>query len=253
MIRGYRMEHWLSDEEIRATAYSEYWNNEEFEKHKPWHVSEHGFAELTRHLHETGLSRQLKDCIDMAAKLDRPILGTGADLACGVFWTAPILLKVERIQKLYGVEYSRHRLLKLSPAVLDHYDVPMDKVVLCLGSFYQLRLPQQFLDFVVLAEAFHHAEEPERLLREIRRVLKPEGVVLILGEHITPHEIVVYSRHIAKSIAARAIPPRLQRRFFGCRLSRSPFFLPLRELLKPHPVMGDHYYLLREYGEMFSA
>ena len=252
MNPAYRIEHWLSEKEIRATAYSDYWNNEQIENLKPWDVLEHGFSALTRHLEETGLRRQLEDCLDSATRHRRPLRGIGADLGCGVFWTAPLLLQ-QGIDKVYGVEYSKHRLLKIGPRVLDHYAIPPDKVVLCLGSFYDLQLSDQQLDFVVLAEAFHHADDPERLLREIRRVLKADGVVLILGEHIMAPETLLYARHIAKSVASRVIPLPLQHRLLGRTISTESFLPSLREILKPDVVMGDHYYLPREYREMFSS
>ena len=250
-VMGYPLQYWLSPSEIASTSYSEYWNDEEIEKRKEWHVVERGFSDMQRHLEETGLIRQLNDCLNASVQLGHAVSGTGADLACGVFWTAPILLNQARIEKLYGVEYSQHRLLKISPNVLQHYRVPAEKIALCLGSFYHLLLPDHCLDFVLLAEAFHHADRPEQLLAEIRRVLKPNGVVLIIGEHIAPHELVLYGRNTVKYVLSRILPSSIQIRLFG-RVVRTEKLVPsLRELLKPDPVAGDHYYLRRHYEDMF--
>ena len=67
-IGDYRGEYWLSDAEISSMTYSDYWNNEQIEKLKPWQVVESGFAGLEGHLAETGLVRQLEQCVDAAAR-----------------------------------------------------------------------------------------------------------------------------------------------------------------------------------------
>jgi len=253
-VETYRIEHWLSEPEISSTAYFDYWNNEEIEKLKPWHVLESGFADLERHLEKTGLVRQLEQCLDRAAQLGHAVHGVGADLACGVLWTTSLILKrIGSISKIYGVEYSTHRLLEIGPIVLRHYGVEADKVVLCLGTFYKLRLPDESVDFVILAEAFHHADEPGRLLAEIRRVLKPSGVVLIVGEHRIPSAAVLYGRNSVKCIGSRVLPKTAQRWLFGTMSNSVSLFPSLEELLRPDPIMGDHYYLLRQYKQMFSG
>jgi hypothetical protein len=38
------------------------------------------------------------------------------------------------------VEYSVHRLTKLGPALLSHYGAAADDIVLCFGSFEELRI-----------------------------------------------------------------------------------------------------------------
>ena len=248
---GYPVEYWVQPEELASVAYAGYWNDEEVEKVKRWDVAGRGFAELDRHLQETGLLRQLSDCVAVAARLGRPFRGVGADLACGVLWAAPALLEAGA-EKVYGVEYSSHRLLKIGPLVLRRHSVPSGKVTLCLGSFYELKLQDRSLDFVLMAEAFHHADDPERLLREIRRVLRPEGVVLLVGEHIVGPAAYLYAKNAAKFVASRLVPEGVQRRLLGHTIV-APRLLPsLEELLRPDPVAGDHYYLAAQYAAMFS-
>ena len=131
--------------------------------------------------------------------------------------------------------------------------MPADKVILCLGSFYQLRLSDESLDFVILAEAFHHADEPGRLLVEVRRVLKPDGVVLVLGEHRVSHPAILYAKHFVKFIASHLVPEVAQRWLIGRVINSAPFFASLEGLLRPDSVTGDHYYLPRQYQNFFWA
>lgn len=44
-----------------------------------------------------------------------------------------------------------------------------------LGSFYSLKFPDNSIDVVLLAQAFHHAHHPLRLLKEMDRVLRVGG------------------------------------------------------------------------------
>ena len=186
IMKGFEVQYWLLPSDIKQMEYSEYWNNEEFEKNKAWYVLDGDFAKMAKHLEDAGLAHQLQQCLTFLKNtLNQPLRGVGADLAAGNLWVIPYLIKEGKVEKIYAVEYSQHRLLKLGPKVLQHYKVPQDKVVFCLGSFYQLKLPNHSLDFVLLSSAFHHADRPHSLLAEIQRVLKPDGRCLIIGEHIT--------------------------------------------------------------------
>ena len=70
-----------------------------------------------------------------------------------------------------------------------------------LGSFYQLKFDNSSLDIVFLSSAFHHAENPLRLLTEIDRVLRPGGRLILIGEtHISRWAV---ARRIAKMLLTR--------------------------------------------------
>ena len=113
--------------------------------------------------------------------------------------------------------------------------------MLCLGSFYDLRLDDDSVDFVLLAQALHHADRPERLLGEVGRVLKRGGTLYVIGEHLVADPRVSLRRRLAASL-----PARLQLRLFGRIVPRSPE-LPV------DPVVGDHHYLRRDYERMLAA
>jgi SAM-dependent methyltransferase len=179
-ILEYPTEDWLAPSEI--LAYSDYWNDEDVERSKAWWVADGDMQPMEAHLVRTGLRAQFDAVASFAARIGRPITGVGCDLGAGTLWATPLLLRVGA-SRIYSVEYSQHRLLKLGPIVLAHYGVRPDQAVLVRGDFSRLRLDAASMDFVFLAEAFHHADSPMQLLAEIRRVLKPDGVVLIIGEH----------------------------------------------------------------------
>lgn len=251
-MNEWHIEKWVSDSEKDKIEYSQYWNNETIEKNKAWYVVDGNFSGMESYLKKTGLPQDLNRCIQiLRSKFKRPLSGVGIDLAAGNLWAASYLLNLGNLEKLYCLEYSWHRLFKLGPIVLEHYNVPREKVILVLGSFYDLHLNDNSLDFVFMSSAFHHAERPEQLLTEIRRVLKTKGVLIVLGEHV-----VNYYRHMAKYflkyIISMLLTEKYQTKLFNKTIEIKGLSLEKKQLLRPDPGSGDHYYTSREYAIMFS-
>ena len=208
----YRFVKWASPGGVEDQFFR-YWNDQEAEKTKWCNVADGNFEKMEAHVSDLELVRDFDQCVDhVESKLGRRLGGCGIDIAAGTLWAAPHLFRRLSIEHLHFLEYSYHRLVKLGPEVLEHYNIPKNRVTLAFGSFYDLKLEDESLDFAFMAQAFHHAAEPQRLLQEIHRVLKPGGTVIIIGEH------QIYTR-IAPSY---------------------------------DPVLGDHYYRIEEYEKMFG-
>lgn len=121
----WQIENWLSNSQIREIEYSGYWNDEEKEKSKEWYILDGDFSKMERYLETTGLPQDLKTCTEVLhTAFNRQLAGVGIDLAAGNLWATPFLCNLPNVSKLYCLEYSKHRLLKIGPAVLDHYRVP---------------------------------------------------------------------------------------------------------------------------------
>ena len=220
---GYATRRWLSPEAIAEIEYAMYWNDEAAEREKEWWViGAGGFTRMEEHLVASGLQIELEEALAVAQ-----IGGIGADLAAGTLWAIPSLLAAGA-EHVYAVEFSAHRLLKLGPAVLRHYNVPADQVDLCLGSFYDVRLPDGALDFVLLAQALHHADRPLELLTEVRRLLRPGGVAVVIGEHdqLRPAGLRGRAGWAARALFRRAAVD---------------------------PLLGDHLYTAGQYRRMFRS
>jgi SAM-dependent methyltransferase len=238
-VDGYRIEMWKAASEIRQIEYASYWNNEteEIKKDVFW-IFDGNFRKMEEYLEKTFLTPQLNQMLGyIRVTLGRTLSGTGADLAAGNLWAVPHMLKAGEVRRIYAVEYSVHRLAKIGPVVLKGYGIPKEKVVLCVGSFYELKIPSASLDFVFMSQAFHHADDPLRLLAEIRRVLRPGGLVLMIGEHITETPKV----------------PLRQLQDLRVRLSDAEARRSWKPLLAPEPILGDHCYFEEEYDAMFSC
>lgn len=250
---GYEVQEWSPAAARVGEEYWAYWNEESVEKGKSWYVLDRPVKEMEDYVAGQGLLDQLHQCLTyVEAQTARPLQGIGLDLAAGTLWSVPHLLKSGTVDRLFCVEYSEHRLLKVGPVVLQHYAVPREKVVLCLGSFYDLHIANESVDFILLSQALHHAERPDELLAEVVRVLKPGGTVLVIGEHVPQNYYKLLVRHMGRYILSHVLPGGAQRRLFGRRL-RAPSLYPTRsELFPPDPVKGDRIFSDSEYRAMFS-
>jgi SAM-dependent methyltransferase len=249
---AYAAVEWLS--EADRLRYADYWNDEREEQDKPFWILDGNFAAMETYLAETGLPAQLNESVRVARdRFGRGVDGVGVDLAAGTLWAVPLLCRLGAVEHIYCVEYSRHRLLKLGPAVLAHYGVAPERVTLALGDIHQLQLADHSIDFVLLSAAFHHSDRPDALLGEIRRVLKPDGIVLLVGEHVTDAGVKDRFKHMAKFIASRVLFPSLQRKLFGRTLDVRRFVPLEADLLEGDDRLGDHAYTLTQYRQLFQG
>jgi ubiquinone/menaquinone biosynthesis C-methylase UbiE len=65
------------------------------------------------------------------------------------------------------------------------------KNVEAILSDCQTGLPDNTLDAVLLYDAFHHLSDPDVVLKELHRVLKPDGILSFGDHHMKEKEIVV--------------------------------------------------------------
>lgn len=247
LVSPWTVERWISEDTVATLEYADYWNDEDREHGKPFDILGEDFSKLERYLGEVGLVQDLNRCLDT---LTRPLSGRGIDLAAGTLWAAPILLQSPAVERVYCLEYSKHRLLSIGPRVLAHYEVSPERVVLVYGSFYELHLKDGSLDFALLSQAFHHADRPAALLAELGRVLKPGGTVIIVGEHIPrPRDYALYGARACASLLPRSVQRRMLGHELDVRVSLRP---SVDDVLPADPVLGDHAYSQTRYRELFA-
>lgn len=238
-----KKESWLAydGENIR---YYDYWNNEALERFKEFYIVDGNYEKMETYLNSIQLPDQIKTCVDfLLCEKKIGLYGNGIDLAAGNLWAVPHLFTHGDIQHLYCLDYSYHRIFKIGPYILEKYNVPIDKVTLIHGSFYDLKLSDNSLDFVFLSQAFHHASDPGLLLAEIKRVLKPRAPVIIVGEHM------VKISKIFKAKFKQSFQFPYRRKGDLSELINDG----LKFLIPSDPVTGDHYYLDDEYKTLFHS
>ena len=245
-----RVENWLDDSALSAVAYNEYWNDAEKEKTKGIHPDVDGFDSIEAYFTSLGLVDDLRCCCDHLRQAGHVPTGTGLELAAGLLWFVPLYFREMPIDHIVCVEYSRHRLLDLGPRVLEHYGIDASKVTLALGSFYDLRLPNASMNFAIMCQALHHADDPDAVLKQLYRVLKPGSPVIVIGEPSVTISVRMRVVHSIKYLAQRIAPASL----LPVRL-RQPktknFFVKIPDCFPPDPILGDHYHTRKDYLRMF--
>lgn len=248
---NYQFEQWCKLNELRDSSYFEYWDDEKQELKKEYNFIDGNFKKMESHLYSNGLISDLKMCVSIIESVYGEQNLIGMDLAAGNLWAVPYLINGLKIEKLYCIEYSKHRLLDIGLKVLDYYNVSRDSIILVYGDFYYLKVEDNTIDFILLSQAFHHAEKPQDLLREMFRVLKPSGCVMIIGETIM-NEYLVYIKHIVKYLFSSFLCEGIQRSIFGKKIDKVNLCTNKYELLPNNNIMGDHYYFMNDYHNLFT-
>lgn len=104
------------------------------------------------------------------------------DIGCGGGWLTAMLSRLDSVEVIYPLDSSKHFLNKLLPQVVELMHGRPEKVSVIEGLFEPLFFDDGALDVVVASSALHHAGNLESVLREIRRSLKPGGLLFVLNE-----------------------------------------------------------------------
>jgi ubiquinone/menaquinone biosynthesis C-methylase UbiE len=231
----------LSKKEVDQIDSASYWNNSDAEKQKIWGQWNENFDILEKKFLEKGLLDQLvveikKSEMDLNGKT---LLSLGAGIC---ILEAQLVEKYSQIEKILCLEFSKHRVFDIAPHIFKNYKIPTEKVELLFGSFLETGVKNETIDFIILSQSFHHAFQPGELLKEIFRVLKPNGKVFILGEHyFSPLSIVLrLIKHFPKYI--------LNHKEYRERSGVIPSW---RGIFPIDNKKGDHHYNLKQYSQMF--
>ncbi len=108
----------------------------------------------------------------LLARLSAIPYDTALDLGCGTGEVMRLILQQNQEKSLYGIDLSEN-MLEIARAKLP------DQVSLYLGDSEHLPFPDSFFDVVYCNDSFHHYPAPSRVLSEVCRVLKPQGIFLI--------------------------------------------------------------------------
>lgn len=97
------------------------------------------------------------------------------DVACGTGEFAKLLLAKNPQQQITGIDISQE-MLEVAKGKLQAYS----HVNLSNTSVTSLPFADESFDIVICASAFHYFDSPQLALAQMKRVLKPEGKMIIL-------------------------------------------------------------------------
>jgi ubiquinone/menaquinone biosynthesis C-methylase UbiE len=95
------------------------------------------------------------------------------DLGCGEGITLEKILRRFPDRNVLGIDYGEEKI-----RICQEHHLPARQ-----GSAYALNLKDQSWDCCLLLEVIEHLEEPQKALREVHRVLRKEGLFLLIFPH----------------------------------------------------------------------
>lgn len=85
------------------------------------------------------------------------------------------------VEKVFALDYSEESISELMSFVINKYPIPeknKKKIFPVIGSFNNISLPDNSVDFVINVLSLHHSEDREKTFNEIYRVLKIGGFLI---------------------------------------------------------------------------
>jgi ubiquinone/menaquinone biosynthesis C-methylase UbiE len=165
--------------------------------------------------------------------------GTGLDLGAGCGLLASTIARFREVEKIYAVEICESMVGRVIPKVAQRVlGTDARKVIGACGSFDDIELPDNSVDFIVEIDSLHHSDDLEQTLRECARVLRPGGQMLCFDRC---HPDSVTDSEVERMLSEVYSESFLQKNHYppGIRLTR-------RE-------NGEHEFRLREWKAAFSS
>jgi ubiquinone/menaquinone biosynthesis C-methylase UbiE len=97
------------------------------------------------------------------------------DIACGTGEFERLIINEHPAQQIVGIDISEEMLAVAQQKLYSYPNISFQ-----VGSASALPFPEQTFDVIVSANSFHYFDDPIIALAEIKRVLKPDGKVIIL-------------------------------------------------------------------------
>jgi len=109
------------------------------------------------------------------------------DFGCGPgSYIIPLAELVGESGKVYALDIHPLAIQKVQNIASKKQLANMETIL----SDCQTGLPDNTLDAVLLYDAFHHLSDPDVVLKELYRVLKPDGILSFSDHHMKESEIV---------------------------------------------------------------
>jgi ubiquinone/menaquinone biosynthesis C-methylase UbiE len=109
------------------------------------------------------------------------------DYGCGPgSYIVPLAKLVGESGKIYALDIHPLAIQKVKDLASKRQLANVETIL----SDCQTGLPDNSLDVVLLYDIFHHLSDPNRILEELRRVLKPDGILSLSDHHMKENEIV---------------------------------------------------------------
>lgn len=127
--------------------------------------------------------KEVEKVFDYATQdIPHKLEGIGVDLGAGTALLSAIAVsKHPDIKKIYAVEIVDGYPKKIVPKVAaDLLKEDAHKIIPVIGSFDDMELEDNSVDFVIEIHSLHHSHDLNKTLAEVNRVLKPGGLLVCI-------------------------------------------------------------------------
>ncbi len=112
--------------------------------------------------------------------------GRVLEIGAGAAWFSAELSKLPKVVEVTATDASAKLLKHQAPKIFKLLKAHEAKITRMPADFGKVDFPDKHFDVVVCADALHQATSPLRVLREVRRVLKPGGQFVAIREPVRP-------------------------------------------------------------------
>lgn len=112
--------------------------------------------------------------------------GRVLEIGAGAAWFSAELSKLPKVVEITATDASAKLLKHQAPKIFKLLKAHAAKITRMPADFGKVDFPNNHFDVVVCADALHQATSPLRVLREVRRVLKPGGQFVAIREPVRP-------------------------------------------------------------------
>ena len=126
-------------------------------------------------------SKNMEKLLKLDHDVWKNIKGIGVDLGGGIGLVSSIIAKKKNIKKIYCVDIVKNAVTKCQPIIKKKIlNNKSKKVLSVVGSFDELKLKNNSIDFCIGWDSMHHSTNIIRTLKEAKRVIKKGGKLIIV-------------------------------------------------------------------------
>lgn len=143
-------------------------------------ISKKSFFEICKKYTHVS-SKNMEKLLKLDHDVWKNIKGIGVDLGGGIGLVSSTIAKKKNIKKIYCIDIVKNAVTKCQPIIKKKIlNNKSKKVLSVIGSFDELNLKNNSIDFCIGWDSMHHSTNIIRTLKESKRVIKKGGKLIII-------------------------------------------------------------------------